>query len=453
MPPSQSTPLLRQPSYTASSPAPLPWPLLLPILLLRMADAATYMLIFPFITSYITSLHPPPTLIGFYTGLAEGCLMAVEAVCAVGWGWAGDRWGRKKCLVWGVAVAGTFGAVAGFGKSVGWVIFWRAMYGFTPTGVLTKTVVVEIAHPTNRARIFSIYSPAFSVGIIIGSLLGGELAGPARRVGQDWAWLQVYPDALAGDREWGFVSAKFGERRRLIGDRTMVVCVVAWSMLEEVSFRAAGVIEHSRKCQTKKDHGKDDEDETPVNKYKAIWRVPHFVHAVTIFCCNKSTHNLAGTFAFEGLFTIYTYTPIPLGGLGLPIRTIGLISSLSSLLYILVSPVLSPWLEARYGLKKSMLLTTGTMPLEALIVPVAQYAATLCLPGRGRGGGWGRAPTWVMLVIQVGMKNFHCMAWPQNDHLIYSVLDGYPRLVGSASAVVLIAGSRSQASASRCICQ
>ncbi|ODO05369.1 hypothetical protein L198_02062 [Cryptococcus wingfieldii CBS 7118] len=198
MPPSQSTPLLRQPSYTPSNPAPLPWPLLLPILLLRMADAATYMLIFPFITSYIISLNPPPTLIGFYAGLAEGCLMGVEAVCAVGWGWAGDRWGRKKCLVWGVAVTGTFGAVAGFGKSIGWVIFWRAMYGFTPTGVLTKTVVAEIAHPTNRARIFAIYSPAFSVGIIIGSLLGGELAGPARRVGQDWAWLQEYPYALPG---------------------------------------------------------------------------------------------------------------------------------------------------------------------------------------------------------------------------------------------------------------
>ncbi|ODO05370.1 hypothetical protein L198_02063 [Cryptococcus wingfieldii CBS 7118] len=87
-----------------------------------------------------------------------------------------------------------------------------------------------------------------------------------------------------------------------------------------------------------------------------------------------------------------------------------------------------------------MLLTTGTMPLEALIIPIAQYAATLS--GRG---GWGRAPTWVMLVIQVGMKNFHCMAWPQNDHLIYSVLDGYPRLVGSASAVVLIAGATGRA--------
>ncbi|TYJ57073.1 hypothetical protein B9479_002174 [Cryptococcus floricola] len=408
MPPSQSTPLLRRPSstpYTPSNPAPLPWPLLLPILLLRTADAATYMLIFPFITSYITSLHPPPTLIGFYAGLAEGALMAVEAVCAVGWGWAGDRWGRKRCLVWGVAVTGTFGGVAGFGKSVGWVIFWRAMYGFTPTGVLTKTVVAEIAHPTNRARIFSIYSPAFSVGIIIGSLLGGELAGPARRVGRDWAWLEAYPYALPG-----IVN----------GVLTMVVCVVAWCMLEE----------------TKKDHGKDDEDETPVNKYKAIWRVPHFVHAVAIFCFDIYAVFQLGTFAFEGLFTIYTYTPIPLGGLGLPIRTIGLISSLSSLLYILVSPVLSPWLEARYGLGKSMLLTTGTMPLEALIIPIAQYAATLS--GRG---GWGRAPTWVMLVVQVGMKNFHCMAWPQSDHLIYSVLDGYPRLVGSASAVVLIAGA------------
>ena len=54
--------------------------------------------------------------------------------------------------------------------------------GLNPGGVLVKTSAAELAHPTNRDRIFSVMSPSFSLGFLLGTFLGGELAHPFGRM-------------------------------------------------------------------------------------------------------------------------------------------------------------------------------------------------------------------------------------------------------------------------------
>lgn len=65
---------------------------------------------------------------------------------------------------------------------------------------VTRIVVAEITDSSNRAFVFSIYSPMFSVGAILGTTIGGQLAHPYGRLpvwaGGDSEFLKEWPYAL-----------------------------------------------------------------------------------------------------------------------------------------------------------------------------------------------------------------------------------------------------------------
>ncbi|OCF61206.1 hypothetical protein L486_00852 [Kwoniella mangroviensis CBS 10435] len=196
----ETAPLISQPRLVS---VPVPWLQLTPLIPLRILDALTYSIIFPYIVAYITSIPSvPPDKIGLYAGLAEGSLMVVEALMAPFWAYMADKIGRKKCLVGGFAVVVGAMGLMGFGESVGWIIFWRACYGLNPGPVISRTIFTELSHPSNRALIFSIWGPLFSVGICLGTFLGGLLAEPYGRLpwwigGENGQW-KKWPYALPG---------------------------------------------------------------------------------------------------------------------------------------------------------------------------------------------------------------------------------------------------------------
>ncbi|OCF39176.1 hypothetical protein I317_07036 [Kwoniella heveanensis CBS 569] len=86
-----------------------------------------YAVIYPFITEYITSLGTPLDVIGLYAGMAEAGLMITQAAMAPVWAWLADRYGRKRCVMYGFTGTVMSASMTGFGRSVWWIIFWRAM--------------------------------------------------------------------------------------------------------------------------------------------------------------------------------------------------------------------------------------------------------------------------------------------------------------------------------------
>jgi MFS family permease len=169
-------------AHLPSDPTALPWRLLLPVVFFRIADAATYVGIFPYIADMITSMHVKPSRIGLYTGMAEGCLMLVEALFATTWARLADRYGRRPTLIWGFAACLLASAMLGFSTRVWHVILWRSLFGLNPIGVIGKIYASEISTPQNRTRLFAIFSPSFSIGIMVGTFLGGDLAKPYGRL-------------------------------------------------------------------------------------------------------------------------------------------------------------------------------------------------------------------------------------------------------------------------------
>ena len=54
--------------------------------------------------------------------------------------------------------------------------------GLNPVGALSRVIIAESSTKTNRARAFAIFAPVFSVGMMIGQLIGGELSQPYGRL-------------------------------------------------------------------------------------------------------------------------------------------------------------------------------------------------------------------------------------------------------------------------------
>ncbi|OCF39173.1 hypothetical protein I317_07033 [Kwoniella heveanensis CBS 569] len=404
---------------------PVDWTVVIPLFLLRAADAMTYGLIFPFITEYITSLHTPQDKIGLYAGLAEGSLMLTEAVCAPFWAKMADRHGRKRCAIWGFAGIVGSAVLVGFGKSVWWIIFWRAAFGLNPSGVLSRIMINESSHPSNRPFIFSLYSPVFNLGYVSGTLIGGFFASPYGRLpwflgGRAESW-----------REWPYglpcvIVAGFGAI-------TLVICQIN---LKDIRPRTAG---HAG------DAPPSVGPQNTEDKIRATLKIPYFALSLTVFCAFQTA-----VFAHFGMLTVMTYTPIELGGWGFSVSSIGIITSCATLTYIVCTHLVLPRFTQWFSLRTAFIIVFAALPLESLLIPVLQATSRA-----GEAGGEparhhtqtvdrsGRS-IWfwfVLIAIQLPLYDLHMFGWPMNDNLNASCFDHNPELLVTGSAITQVAGA------------
>nr|XP_018260991.1 uncharacterized protein I303_06708 [Kwoniella dejecticola CBS 10117]OBR83149.1 hypothetical protein I303_06708 [Kwoniella dejecticola CBS 10117] len=372
---------------------PIPWYHLSPLILLRILDALSYSIVFPCIVAYIASLDSasvPRDKIGLYAALAEGSLLAAEALSSPFWAFMADRYGRKPCLIWGFAPVICSVGMTGFGRGVWWIILWRALFGLNPGPVLSRTMFTELSHPTNRSFIFSFWGPLYSLGTVFGTFLGGLLAEPYDKV----------PWFLGGEaqiwRDWPYALP--GVICSVLGILTLIICQIMVTETKPNTSR------HLTDNDNDNDNRSLNEDEsadlnTNVNskawcsKIKRTWEVPNFRFALLCFCA---------TYAYDGFFSVFCYASISQGGWGFSIETIGTVASLSSLVHVIITPFLAPRLQTMLGNKPLFCLAAAIIPFEALLVPAFQYSTA----------AYGKSAAYVTLGMQVMLKNLHLIAQP-----------------------------------------
>ncbi|WP_428383674.1 MFS transporter [Methylocystis sp.] len=122
-------------------------------------------------------------IIDIYGFMVAGFLMIM--------GGLGDRVGRRRVLLLGAAAFGAVSIVAAFSKTAQTLILARAALGIAGATLAPSTLSLitnMFRHPSERTFAVSMWISAFSVGAIVGPLIGGALI-------QSFGWGSVF---LAG---------------------------------------------------------------------------------------------------------------------------------------------------------------------------------------------------------------------------------------------------------------
>ncbi|KAF9885825.1 hypothetical protein FE257_012297 [Aspergillus nanangensis] len=180
----------------------------------RLSEPLTQTSLQAYMFYQLRSFNPslPDSTISAQAGLLQGSFTAAQFLTAVWWGRLADaEWmGRKKVLM--IGLSGTCLSCLGFGFSRSFAVaaVFRTLGGVLNSNVgVMRTMIAEIIEEKKfQSRAFLLLPMCFNIGVIIGPILGGMLADPAKNFshlfgpgsvfgGEDGVWwMQRWPFLL-----------------------------------------------------------------------------------------------------------------------------------------------------------------------------------------------------------------------------------------------------------------
>ena len=89
----------------------------------------------------------------------------------------GDRWGRRRMLLWGLALFGVASLASAYAQDPGQLVAARALMGVGGAAVMpaTLSIISNVFDPRERARAIGIWASAVGLAVAIGPVVGGAL--------------------------------------------------------------------------------------------------------------------------------------------------------------------------------------------------------------------------------------------------------------------------------------
>ncbi|PNY28139.1 membrane protein [Tolypocladium capitatum] len=170
-------------SENAQSKPRLPAKQLAILAVARFAEPMAYTSVFPYLPEMIRDFGVEENMVAKWAGVTSSVFAVFQAISAVPWGRAADRFGRKPILIFGLLSTMICFIAWGMSTSLTMAITVRAILGAGNGNVgIIRTMVAEMVPEKElQPRAFSIMPLVWSLGSVVGPAFGGFLAQPARQ--------------------------------------------------------------------------------------------------------------------------------------------------------------------------------------------------------------------------------------------------------------------------------
>jgi len=183
------------------SPPKLPVQQLTILAVARFSEPLALTSVFPYLPEMMESFGVDKDDVAWWAGVTSAVFSLAQSACAVAWGRASDRFGRKPIIVIGLLNALFTFIIWGMATSLPMAIFVRALQGGASGNVgIIRTMVAEMVPEKElQPQAFSLMPLVWSIGSVFGPAFGGFFANPVRQfpgIFGDSVFFKRFPFAL-----------------------------------------------------------------------------------------------------------------------------------------------------------------------------------------------------------------------------------------------------------------
>ncbi|KZP29862.1 MFS general substrate transporter [Athelia psychrophila] len=395
----ETSPLL--PAQPAEDPAaterkaitPLPKLQLGIIICMRLAEPIAYTQIFPYINEFLNGQHVTgdPRRVGFYSGLVESVFAIFQLVSIYHFAKMSGSIGRRPIILIGLVGIATATFLFGLSKSLPMMIICRALAGLSSgSAAVMQSFLSEITDSSNFGLAVPLFGLSWPIGGIIGPLLGGTFSTPAEKyTWLDCSFLREYPYFLPGG-----ISSVI----------TFIAAIVGYFMLRETL---------PRKIRAYRKLSATPDPETQSHAHVESLGIKALLSNPAMYAISTSNFGLSFlAMGFEVIFVLYSYTPVPLGGLGLPAKQIGYALSSSGLSAMTMELFFIPYILRTFDTAKMYNLCFCVYPL---VFPIMAVLNVIARAGYDETTGTLSAQTtaavWAGIALLLLMSRFAMLAF------------------------------------------
>lgn len=360
------------PSVTPIRRTPLPMKQLLVLCVMRLTEPVSYTLIFPFINQMLEDMKvsEDPKQVGYYAGWIESLFAIAQLCTAIFWGRLSDKVGRKPVMLTGLMGMAISVILFGLQKKYIGLVISRLLAGVMNGNIaILQSIVGEITDSTNFADAAAFLPICFSVGSILGPIIGGCLALPAQQypaIFGDWSFFIEYPYFLPC-----FVGGMLNIAAIILGIFFMEESLETKKKAKSLSQQSSQPINYG----TCPNPPQADCDAAVRQIAPPSIRSLCTLRVLTVFLTFSIMH--LQNISFSAIVPLYSYTKIENCGLGLSLNQIGFMLSTTGFGSIFVQIWVFPPLQRRFGAAKVLQLTLTFFTIPCCLLPLVTFLARL----------------------------------------------------------------------------
>ncbi|KAH9169257.1 MFS general substrate transporter [Lactarius sanguifluus] len=372
-------------SNTTRTPVtPLPIAQISVLLTAWLAESITSQSISPYLNQLVREL---PNVggdvrkVGYYTGIIVSLHYAAEAATSFPWNRLSDHVGRKPVLL--SCLLGTTLSILLFGLSHSFwaLVLSRCLHGAMKGHIgAVKSVIAELTDETNVARGFSMPPVVWSLGYVIGPLVGGVLSRPQDR------WPHTFSHPFWADYPYFLpclVAATF----------TCFSFVITALYLEETLNSKPS--EKLQLPRPNSDTPQEEAGDTPGLNMLLDESLPLrsvLTKPVIITVANYAMLALIDAMASAYIPLVWS-TPVEYGGLNLSPASIGLWLSLYGVMDGIFQFIFFSHFVSRFGLRRVFVFSLVSCAVVYVLFPFENLAVVV--------GGGPNPVVWLLIILQL----------------------------------------------------